>query len=534
MENQMDRRGFVSGVAAGAVAAAGVAGMVAQGSAASAQEQDSAAEFDRTCDVVVVGSGMGGMCAGVEALKDGAKDVIIVEISKWTGGGTSFAYGAVHGGSAGKTIETFDQFTEYTNTSDLAHKVYENFEPLLHWIQDDLQLPIDVNYDIDTPFGRMLNADGEGNPSSTRYFMDQFAALFESLGGTILTQTRATRILMDDDRTRATGIQCLDADGNVLKIGASAVILSCGGWQNNTELKARYLGMDGNYARCMGTPYNTGAGLMMAQEAGASLQGSMRQWAGCFLAASPAKNPMEDPVSYEEYDYNADTYGKWWLYNTVIDQMDGRNIWVNCDGKRFVDENLPGLNSKHAVASQRHATAILICDSTVWEEWMATPAVSYIDTVGDQFDIITSDAIGGKVFSADTIEELADKLNETGVATYMVNKANLVATIDEYNAAAEAGDGEAIFPPRSDAQNFVALSTPPFYAFPMQAAPYANYGGVAIDENAQVLDLSRKPIPGLYATVPCAGGVLNEFYTGTIAAAGITGRIAGSSAAGTL
>lgn len=526
MAQELNRRSFVAGT--GTALAAGVAGLAAAASARAdeASGDEAPSGYDYTADVVIAGSGMGGMCAGVQALQDGAGSVIVVEISKWTGGGTSFAYGAIHGGSGGKTIETFDAFTEYGNTSELAHAAYSGFEPLLHWVEEDLQLPVDVNYD--TPFGRMLNADGEGNPTAPRYFFDKFVELYESLGGQILTETRATHVIMDENRTRAVGLQCEDKDGNVVKIGAGAVILACGGWQNNSELRARYLGVDGHQAKCMGTPYNTGAGLMMAVEAGASLQGAMSQWAGCFVAADPAKNWMEDPDSYEEYGYDAETGGKWWLYNTVIDTMDASNIWVNSDGLRFVDENLPGISSKHAVAQQRRSTCIVICDAAVWDEWMAMPPASYADSVQEQIDIITSDAVGGRVFSADTIEELADALNGSGVATCQVHKANLVKTVEEYNAAAEAGTGADLYPPK--ASSCTPLTTPPFYAFPIQAAPYANYGGVAIDENAQVLDLSRKPIFGLYATVPCAGGVFNEFYTGTIAAAGVTGRMAASAA----
>lgn len=112
----------------------------------------------------------------------------------------------------------------------------------------------------------------------------------------------------------------------------------------------------------------------------------------------------------------------------------------------------------------------------------------------------------------------------------MVHKGNLVKTIAEYNAAAEAGTGSDLFPPKTGDGRYVPIATPSFYAFPVQAAPYATFGGVAIDENAQVLDLNRKPIAGLYATVPCAGGVFYEFYTGTIASAGITGRMVADAA----
>lgn len=193
------------------------------------------------------------------------------------------------------------------------------------------------------------------------------------------------------------------------------------------------------------------------------------RWAGCFVAADPAKNWMEDPAAYEEYGYDAQTGGKWWLYNTVIDTMDASNIWVNADGLRFVDENLPGISSRHAVARQPHATCLVVCDATVWNEWMAMPPASYAASVQEQIDIITSDAVGGRVFSAVSTERLADALNESGIATCRVHKANFVKTVEEYNAAAEAGSGADLYPPK--ASSCTPLVTPPFYAFPIQAAP---------------------------------------------------------------
>ena len=54
---------------------------------------------------------------------------------------------------------------------------------------------------------------------------------------------------------------------------------------------------------------------------------------------------------------------------------------------------------------------------------------------------------------------------------------------------------------------------------------------VAEKGSARVLDISRQPLPGLYAAVPTAGGAFTEYYTGTVAAAGITGRLAANSAA---
>ncbi len=271
----------------------------------------------------------------------------------------------------------------------------------------------------------------------------------------------------------------------------------------------------------------------MATEVGASLQGSMSNWAGDLVPALPAKNWYEDVESFEQNGYSNNELGKWWLYSTVLSPTPAQAIWVNCDGKRFTDENLPGNTSPCAVARQQRASAIIICDSAVWEDWMSTEAYGAASpTCKEMMDVITSDTVGGKVFQADTIEDLADQLNNAGPATYKVHKTNLVQTVKEYNEAAKADKGDELFPPKAGGSAIcVPLENPPFYAVPARPTIYATYGGVAIDENTQVLDISRKPIEGLYACVPTAGGAFHEAYTGCIADAGITGRMAGDAVA---
>ena len=72
---------------------------------------------------------------------------------------------------------------------------------------------------------------------------------------------------------------------------------------------------------------------------------------------------------------------------------------------------------------------------------------------------------------------------------------------------------------------------PPFHAVPIRNAIFAVYGGLAIDGQARVLGIANNPIPGLYARAPCAGGVMHEFYAGSIAHAGVTGPWAADAAA---
>jgi tricarballylate dehydrogenase len=70
-------------------------------------------------------------------------------------------------------------------------------------------------------------------------------------------------------------------------------------------------------------------------------------------------------------------------------------------------------------------------------------------------------------------------------------------------------------------------------AFPITCGITFTYGGLAINESAQVLDREDRPIPGLYATGEITGGFFYGNYPG---GAGLTrgavfGRIAGCHAA---
>ena len=61
-------------------------------------------------------------------------------------------------------------------------------------------------------------------------------------------------------------------------------------------------------------------------------------------------------------------------------------------------------------------------------------------------------------------------------------------------------------PPKSNWA--VPLETPPFRAYPVTAGITFTFGGVAVDTEARVLDLSGEPIPGLFAS----GDVVGLFF----------------------
>ena len=91
-------------------------------------------------------------------------------------------------------------------------------------------------------------------------------------------------------------------EGKTHEIKSHAVVLACGGFESNTEWRTRYLGPGWEMAKVRGTCFNTGDGIRMALEVGASPYGN---WSGCHAVG---------------WDYNAPEFGD------LTVETDSRNI----------------------------------------------------------------------------------------------------------------------------------------------------------------------------------------------------------------
>lgn len=206
---------------------------------------------------------------------------------------------------------------------------------------------------------------------------------------------------MTDTAVRAyiVGVLARTKDGQMLRIKTSQVVLAAGGFQNNEELKAKYFSGDDSFmSGCMSSPYLTGSGMQMALELGAALQGDMGGHAGEWLCAYPAKNWMEDVEAWENMGYsNNPEGGKWWLFSTIIDNLTNHVILVNTDGKRFCDELASGHGWERYLDAQPMATAHMICDQVVWDEFLANVTHDAIANMAEKIEIVTSDLVGGRL-----------------------------------------------------------------------------------------------------------------------------------------
>jgi len=125
--------------------------------------------------------------------------------------------------------------------------------------------------------------------------------------------------------------------------------------------------------------------------------------------------------------------------------------------------------------------------------------------------------------------------------------AALVDTVRAYNEAAEKGS-DPVFRKGENAYNrfygdpdiqpnpcVAPLATPPFYAVRVEIGDLGTYAGIATNGHAQVLDAHKRPIPGLYAAGNDALSLMGGNYPGpgiTLGPAMTFGWIAGRHLAG--
>jgi tricarballylate dehydrogenase len=143
----------------------------------------------------------------------------------------------------------------------------------------------------------------------------------------------------------------------------------------------------------------------------------------------------------------------------------------------------------------------------------------------------------GTPVEAPTLEELAAKLG--------LPAGQLAATVADFNKSVP-GDADVRFdplaldglsarpagqPPKSNWAQ--ALDEGPFIAYPVTCGITFTYGGVKVDTDARVIDVTGHAMPGLYATGEIAGDFFHHNYaagSGLMRGA-VFGRIAGANAA---
>ena len=483
-------------------------------------------------DVIVVGGGNAGLSAAMAAQDGGAQALLLEKApmelrggnSYFTGGLFRFAFqgiddvaSVIHDLSEGERAmvdvgsyptrayyEDVMRVTEGLSDPLLLEVLVGQSLPTMQWLATKgvrwILAMGRQSFKVDDKFKFFGNLVVEAVGGGVGLSDMEFAAA-EKMGVQMVYDTKAVRLLTDR-MGRVTGLTVRGPEG-FQDIEASAVVLACGGFEANAEMRTRYLGAGWELAKVRGVPYNTGDGHRMALDIGALPYG---HWSGAHACA---------------WDYGAPAYGDRKITDLYQKHSYPYSVIVNIDGERFVDEGADYRNYTYAkygreILKQPQRAAFQIFDQKTVRLQREEYRIKEVTKA-----------------TADTIETLADRLG--------VDRAGLVRTVREYNEACQPGEfnpsvldnvrTEGITPPKSNWA--LPLDSPPYEGYAVTCGITFTFGGLGVDSRAQALDTEHRTIPGLYAAGEILGGLFYHNYPGGagLMAGAVFGRRAGLSAA---
>jgi len=195
-------------------------------------------------------------------------------------------------------------------------------------------------------------------------------------------------------------------------------------------------------------------------------------------------------------------------------------IFVNAAGKRFVNESNSYVEVGRAMYANDAVPSWLIFDdayrrSVPWVNTMP-PLRQLARAIPGR--IPSQWLAEGKIKQAGTIEDLARLIG--------VEPQALGETVTRFNEGAAVGRDPDFRRGISEYNRHLGdhahkpnssvgtIATPPFYAVPINPGDVGTMGGVVCDEHARVLDQDDQPIPGLYAAGNMAATVFGRTYPG--------------------
>ena len=468
--------------------------------------------WDGQYDVVVIGFGGAGAVASSTAADEGARVLLVEKAPEGEEGGNTRVCGQMFVYGAEDEEGTYEYYKALAGQHEIPEallRVYtQKIAHMYDLVEDLTGIPQSEYHDwTGTLLGGMspeypefpnaekisLNALHEGY--SDGYLWQTLRALVTDRADKIDVwfESPAVHLIQDPDSKTILGVQ-VERGGKILNIRATnGVVMACGGFENNEEMVANYLGLTD--FGVIGGLYNTGDGVRMAQEVGADLW-HMEAYEGIGNVAGTSIAVPDDQHAS--------------IYSTYL-MGSGASIVVAGDGNRYFDE---GESPRHGhvqlgdawVNIRRPLRSYVICDEAV-----------YTKSMGAGF--IPEYALN--IQHASSIAELAALID--------VDADALTATVERFNGYAANG-----YDPEfgRSAATMSAFAGNSFYAIEANANILNTQGGPRRNENAEVLGLDGNPIPHLYSAGELGGITAFQYQGGgNIAECIIFGQIAGQNAA---
>ncbi|HRD99670.1 MAG TPA: FAD-dependent oxidoreductase [Ilumatobacteraceae bacterium] len=471
------------------------------------------------CEVVVVGTGAGGLVAALAAARRGL-DVVVIEREPHFGGttaysgsgiwlpGNSVSLGAGAVDDVEATREYLDAVVDESGNRELREAYLTAAAPTVDELLEERWIELEWKPFPDY-FPEVATASQRGRSIYPLPITRPVAAAVADtviptlpvtrgghdtgetmIGGQALTarlllaladrsvpvfaSTELIELHRDGDRVDAVVVRTADGERRIEV--ERGVILASGGFEQNIELRLQH-GHPVKAGWTMGAPGGRGGALAAATAIGAATDLMDACW------WTPAFATEDGPAF------------------RVRDRGRPGSIMVDRAGRRFVNESLPydrvgGAMAALCRSGQLELPAWFIIDQTFLDRYGINGVPAGETLPAAWFE-------GGWCHQADSVEALA--------ATIGVDADGLVATVDDHNQACETGidpfgRGEHAFdrffgdPEVGPNPTLAPITKSPFYALPVVLSDLGTKGGLVCDTAARVLDTSGSVIGGLYAT----------------------------------
>lgn len=479
-------------------------------------------------DVVIVGAGISGLAAAIEAGKAGAS-VMVLDTWSVFGGHAVMSEGGV------TMIDTPVQRAQgIVDSPDIAYRDFLEYgeDADEHWVRLYVDRSRAELYDWLTALGVQFDSVSIRHGSSVARFHEPRGRGLGLVSPIYLESLRVRNISFQwnmkavrllTDRQRVVGVLGQDLrTGAHREFRAQSTILATGGFQSNLQMVREHWprGLPVPPRILVGSGVNSvGAGHAMARAAGAAVSRMDHQW--------------NYPVGLPDPRFPGSGRG------VHVRTRDA--IWVNANAQRFVNEMVGSAFGAKVtfpvVLRQPGATFWAILDDE------ARKRVAITGTDWGDFAVIQRLVFDNRdlVKRGESIEALAEAAG--------LPPAALAETVRRYNDFVDAGEDHEFgrfgdpTPRGPDARGIPKYSPrkierSPFYAMQLFPLSRKSMGGVVIDTSCRVLDTRGGVIPGLYAVGELTGlagingkaGLEGTFLGPSI----LTGRVAGRTVAAEL
>src|SRR5215208_5239852 len=439
-------------------------------------------DWDAEADVVVVGFGAAGSAASVTAHDSGAKVLILEKAPEGQHGGNTrvAGQGYLNTSSPDKAAAYLRALCgPYTVPEPMVRVWAEEMCLNNDWLaslggdpQEHQHQPVGIEFP-DLAGADCVHKFHDGPTYGYSYTWKLFERLVKERPIPILYETPARELIQHDPTKEILGVRAQRGEKSIYVKARRAVVLTCGGFENNQEMIRNYLPAV-PYCYTSGSPYNEGDGITMAVSVGADLW-HMNNYAGPSMA-------LKVPKVRTSFSVQALHFSK---------QMAGGMIVVGPDARRFCDEKYKTRHGKVPVNGRwtplfTPCPMYMIFDHALFSAgplYDKHPSHGWTQIVEcyPWSDDNSAERAKGWIQQTDTLPALAAMLGFDGAA--------LTDTVGRWNRYCDAKHDTEF----GRKLMLEPLPEKPFYAIELSPSMLNTQGGPRRNENAQIVRPDGSP-----------------------------------------